>query len=111
MCLAAMAGSLPAHETVPVLSSLSALRRNPGCKGLGHDLPISHHERVGGGFVGIVGGLSAPQDVGVLAVDGLLSHGERSARLGKFGKQSTKEGLDRVGTSEQSARYEENGVG
>ena len=54
--------------------SCSALRGNLGSKRLRNYLPVPHNERVGSGFVRIVGRLRIPQDVNVVTIGVLLLH-------------------------------------
>src|SRR5262249_42407564 len=88
----------------------SALGRNLAGEGLGHDLAVPHDERVRAYLVHVVGSLRGPQNVGIVALDGLLLHAECCARFAKLRKHRLEQWPNRVGSPERSVRREQDGA-
>jgi len=74
------------HATMCAFST-NALWRAKKCRGLAlcrdlcgerlrNDLSVSYNERIGRGFINVVCGLGAPENIRVVTVDALLMHGE-----------------------------------
>src|SRR5215475_10441408 len=90
--------------------SVSALGRNLAGEGLGHDLAVPHDERVRTYLVHVVGSLRGPQNVGIVALDGLLLHAECCARFAKLRQQRLEQRPHRGGSPERSVRREQDGT-
>src|SRR5215468_288657 len=88
----------------------SALGRHLAGEGLGHDLAVPHDERVRADLVHVVGSLRGPQNVCIVALDGLLLHAECGARFAKLRKQRLEQRPNRVGSPERSVRREQDGT-
>jgi hypothetical protein len=88
----------------------SALGGSFGGEGLGHDLAVPHDERVRAYLVHVVGSLRAPQNVGIVALDGLLVHTECGTRFAKLRKHRLEQRPNRVAPPERSVRREQDGT-
>src|SRR5215510_5391148 len=96
--------------TIVILRS-ALLRRDLRSKRLGHDLSISHDERIGGELDAAVGRLGLPHDVGRIAVDLLPQHLEVQPWRHEFPEDSGEEVADRLAATHQSIRGEDSRLG
>ena len=72
----------------------SALPFDFGSEGLRYYLPVPHNKCVGSEFVRIFPCLGRPENIAVIALNRLVMHRERGARLCKLRNEVLKERLD-----------------